>query len=589
MTVQEKVKNLPHRPGCYIYKNAKDQVIYVGKAKDLKKRVTTYFTKSHDLKTTRLLKEITDFDYFVVTNEKEALLLEDNLIKKYRPKFNILLNDDRAYPYIIVTNEKDPEYRYVRRYDRKALKSYGPLPIGSGAKQLLITLQRAFPLRRCKGNLGKPCLYYHLGQCSGACFKEVPWSYYEEKLKPLSQFFKGNTRQVHKLLKKKMQLAVDNLQFEEAQRIKDLLRSLELAEKTNHVELNNKTNRDILAFDLENDLLAITLLFYRGGKLLMKDEFLMPYNEQDISELIGSYLEQIYKKNMIPDQLILPEELDFDFLSSSLKLLATVPITKVERQLYQLAQKNASESLRQGLLTSQTVNHQEQKVLTELQKIANLKEYPHRLEMYDVSNSGQQLVVGSQIVYIEGLPQRNAFRRYNIDSDLPSDLHRLERMLYRRFQKALVEKRDLPELVIIDGGLTHVQFARRVLENLDLAKIQVIGLVKDNHHRTNQLVTTNNEVLILDRHTPLYNFLSAIQIRVDAFAKASLHQKQKKKLNTSPLLKVSGLGPKKIQALYKHFPTIFEMQKASFDELNEIVRNHTTTEHLIAFLMSIGV
>lgn len=174
MTVQEKVKNLPHRPGCYIYKNQQGQVIYVGKAKDLKKRVTTYFTKSHDLKTTRLLKEIVDFDYFVVTNEKEALLLEDNLIKKYRPKFNILLNDDRAYPYIIVTNEKDPEYRYVRRYDKKALKSYGPLPIGSGAKQLLITLQRAFPLRRCKGNLGKPCLYYHLGQCSGACFKEVP-------------------------------------------------------------------------------------------------------------------------------------------------------------------------------------------------------------------------------------------------------------------------------------------------------------------------------------------------------------------------------------------------------------------------------
>ncbi|ATZ16556.1 excinuclease ABC subunit C [Entomoplasma freundtii] len=589
MSLQEKVKNLPHRPGCYIYKNAQGQVIYVGKAKDLRKRVTTYFTKTHDFKTTRLLKEITDLEYFVVTNEKEALLLEDNLIKKYRPKFNVLLNDDRAYPYIIVTNEKNPEYKYVRRYDKKALKSYGPLPIGSGARQLLITLQRVFPLRRCKGNLGKPCLYYHLGQCSGACFKEVPWNYYEEKLKPLSQFFKGNTREVHELLTNKMEQAANNLQFEEAQRMKDLLRSLQLAEKTNHVELHDKVNRDILAFSLASDLLAITLLFYRGGKLLMKDEFLMAYNEQEIEDLVGSYLAQIYKRNMLPDQLILPEDLAFEFLDSSFKRIATAPITRVEQRLYQLAQSNANESLRQGLLNAQTVHHQEQKVLEELQTIANLSRYPHHLEMYDIANFGNKIVVGSQVVYKEGKPDRNAFRKYNIDLAIPDDIHRLESMLYRRFQSALVKQGPLPDLVIIDGGMTHVHFARRLLASLDLEKVPVIGLVKDQHHNTNQLITTNDTVITLDRHTPLYNFLSAIQIRVDAFAKLGLHQKQKQKFATSPLLNINGLGPKKVQELYKRFPTIYEMAKATPEELNGIVKNRATTEHLLAFLATINV
>lgn len=235
----------------------------------------------------RLVQEIVDVKYFVVANEKEALLLESNLIKKYHPKYNVILNDDRNYPYIIVTNEKDPQYKYVRKFDKTALKSYGPLPIGTRAKEIMNSLQKLFPLRRCKGNIGKPCLYYQLNQCSGACFKQVEPKYYETQLKSISKFFQGNDSEIKKFLQKLMFNASDNLQFEEAQKIKTVLHSLELNKKTNDVDFSDKHNRDVVAYKVNDNYVSMVILFYRFGKLLSKNEFISKYFFQDISEIIS--------------------------------------------------------------------------------------------------------------------------------------------------------------------------------------------------------------------------------------------------------------------------------------------------------------
>ncbi|WP_051350881.1 excinuclease ABC subunit UvrC [[Acholeplasma] multilocale] len=528
MTLEEKVKNLPNKPGCYIYYNKEHKVIYVGKAKKLNKRVASYFNRVHNIKTTRLVREITDLEYFVVNNEKEALLLEENLIKKYRPRFNILLNDDKAYPYIIITNEKDPEYKYVRKYDRKATRSFGPFPQGSNAREVMITLQRIFPLRRCKGNLGKPCLYYHIDQCSGACFKEVDKSYYRDQIKKISKFFRGDISEVVETLTNKMVIAAENLQFEEAQRIKETLQSLDFITEKQTVEMIDNKDRDIVNYCLEEDKIAFVTLFFRAGKLLFKDDHIQSYYDLPVGEMMGDYLQQLYQKNMLPDQIMIPSDIEIDFIDEEIEKIIYQPITKKEKTLSELASENAKETMRKSNLNSQTVNSNEKVVLERLQDILGLQTYPYHIEMFDISNIENEYVTGSCVVYKEGKPSRNEFRKYNIEIDEPSDYARMKNMIYRRFQKALMEKRELPDLIIMDGGIIQIHAAKEQLELLGLERIPVVGLVKDEHHKTDHLLDLNEQVIEIKKDAKLFNLLSGIQIRVDAYAKSGFRYKQNK-------------------------------------------------------------
>ncbi|ATZ17486.1 excinuclease ABC subunit C [Williamsoniiplasma luminosum] len=584
--LQTKIQNLPEKSGCYIYLNKNGEVIYVGKAKNLKKRVTSYFNRVHNIKTTRLVRNIVDLNYFVVNNEKEALLLEENLIKKHHPKYNILLNDDKAYPYIVVTNENDPQYKYVRKFDKKYLKSYGPLPQGTSARKILGLLEQTYPLRRCKGNLGQPCFYYSIGQCSGACFKKVDHKYYQDQIQKISRFFAGNIASLGKDLVLKMHLAADNLQFEHAQRIKDLIKSFSFVVESNNVELNDHKNRDVLAFEFNHDQIAITMLFYRGGKLLNKDQIIADYNEQDLDEILDFYLAQIYKKNMIPDELILPKELNLNDLPIQIKTIATHPINKIEKNLMSIAIQNTQEFMRVTNLNQRTAINREAQILDELSVLLDVREYLHHIEMFDISNIGDEFVTGGVVVYKNGKPDRNSFRKYNIEISERDDLHRLQYLLSRRYQKMLDEKTPLPNLIIIDGGLVHVQFAKQVLNALKLAKIPVIGLSKDDHHKTNELIDVQENIIKLERKSQIYNFLSGMQIRVDAYAKAGFRKKQNNQLLTNSLLKVEGLGEKKIQSLFKIFPTIDQMKNCSFDQLNQVIKNKNTTKNLMHFLNS---
>ncbi|ATZ18881.1 excinuclease ABC subunit C [Williamsoniiplasma somnilux] len=586
MNIIEKVKNLPSKPGCYIYYNKDKKVIYIGKAKNLNKRVSSYFNRVHNIKTTRLVREIADLDFFIVNNERESLLLEENLIKKYRPRFNILLNDDKAYPYIVVTNEKDPEYKYVRKFDKKALRSFGPLPIGSSAREIMTVLQRTFPLRRCKGNLGSPCLYFHINQCSGACFKVVDPLFYKKQIKHIDKFFKGDTKEVIAVLESKMQKAADNLQFEEAQRIRDSLKGLQLALAKNDVDLDDNLDRDIIAYMTLENTISIVTLFYRAGKLLFKDETISEYHGQDLSDVISLYINQIYQKNMIPKQIIIPEIVDFEFLKPEVLKVATKPIKKNEINLWKLAQINAQEAIVQNSLKTQTVNNNYEKILHELQNLLKIETYPYHIEMFDISNIANEFVTGSCVVYKGGKPSIKEFRKYNIEIEDQGDSARLENMIYRRFQKALIEKRDAPDLIIMDGGIIQIHSAKKILESLSLDNIPVIGLVKDDKHKTSHLIGPKEEKINLIKNTPLFNFLSAIQIRVDNYAKSGFRKKQNQAFLHNDLEKIKGLGKKKIQELFKKYDSINQMKNSDFNNLNKIIKNKHTTNLLLEYLNS---
>ncbi|ASZ08861.1 excinuclease ABC subunit C [Mesoplasma chauliocola] len=584
MDLKTKVSNLPNKPGCYLYLNKDKHIIYVGKAKNLKKRVSSYFDRAQNLKTTRLVREIVDLEYFVVSNEKESLLLEENLIKKYRPKYNVLLNDDKAYPYIIITNEKNPTYRYVRKLDKKALRSFGPLPIGSNARETLITLQRLFPLRRCKGDLKNPCLHYFIGQCSGACFKEVDKEYYQEQIKRVDNFFKGNINEVKNILTTQMKKAAENLQFEEAQRIKEQIISLDFATTKQNVEFKSQTDVDVISYFIEDEKIAIVNLFYRAGKLLFKDEHTQLYFEQDITDLIDSFMNQIYDKNILPNKIIVDKEIELFDLNDKYKKITTHPIKEDEKIIYQIALENAKETIRKSKISTTTNVGNENEILSELQVLAKLNKEPYRIEMFDISNIGNEFIVGSCIVYINGKPVRNEFRKYNIESKFTSDYDRMKEMLYRRFQKALMEKRMLPDLIIMDGGIIQIHAAKEICSALALNQIQIIGLVKDEYHRTSMMLDVNEQQVEIKKYPKLFNWLSSLQIRVDEYAKSGFRKKQNNSFLKSELEQVESLGKKRIQDLFKQYNTISEIEAASDEALFKILKNKNALDNLKNYL-----
>ncbi|PPE04877.1 excinuclease ABC subunit C [Entomoplasma ellychniae] len=584
MNIKSIISTLPNQPGCYLYYNEHNNVIYVGKAKNLKKRVSSYFDRVHNLKTTKLVREIVDIKYFVVSNEKESLVLEENLIKKYRPKYNVLLNDDKSYPYITITNEKDPMYKYIRKVDKKALRSFGPLPIGSKAKDSLITLQRLFPLRRCKGNLGKPCFHYFLNQCSGACYKEVDELFYKEQIKKVDMFFKGNIGEVKNNLTAFMNKASENLQFEEAQRIKEQIATLSFMTTKQNVEFQNDLNIDAISFLIDDEKIAISTLFYRSGQLILKDEHIQTYLEQDVNDLMQHFLNQIYKKNIIPDKLILSNEIQLINLSDDFKKIATHPITKDELKMFDISFENAKDIIRRSQI-SKTINiGNEQEILLQLANVSNTEKELRRIEMFDISNIANEFITGSCVVYINGHPVRNEFRKYNIDAKFTSDYDRLKHMLYRRFQKALLEKRDLPDLIIMDGGIIQIHAAKDILKTLGLEFISVIGLVKNEKHRTEKLIDVNEQEKEIKVNLKLFNWLSAMQIRVDEYAKSGYRKKQAVSLLKNDLMNIEGLGEKRIQILFKKYNTINEIKQTKDEELINLLKNKKAFINLKKYL-----
>lgn len=584
MKLASQLKTIPEKPGCYLYFNKDDKVIYVGKAKNLKKRVNSYFNKAHNFKTTKLVREIFKLETIITDNEKESLLLEQNLIKKYKPRFNIVLNDDKSYPYIAITNEKDPMYLYTRNYDRKNKISFGPLPDGTSARNIMRTLERIYPLRRCKGNLNKPCIHYHINQCSGACFKEVDKDYYDKQIRLVQDFFDGKSTDVKEKLQQKMFLASENLQFEEAQRIKEIIRHMEFTLIQQSVDLNDNLNRDVFNYFEYDNYICFTVLFYRGGKLALKDQDIFKYEGQNIFEMMKSFVMQIYAKNILSDYIILPSEIELDDLKQLFGNKVLDENDTISKKLLDLAKKNAQEFLYQKINYSDQNVLTKEELLTELQNTLNLPKFPSHIEMYDVANILDEFVTGAMVVFKQGVPSKNDFRKYNIDIEHPDDYHRMQNMIERRYSKDKDDHDKWADLIITDGGIIQVNAARETLNKLGI-NIPIIGLVKNDHHKTEYIFNHDNQKIYLEKNTQLFKMLESFQMRVHNFAISGFRKRQSNNLLKDDLVaNVKGLGPTTAKKLYESFLTLKNIKAASFDELLAIIKNKQTTKNLFEYL-----
>ncbi|AUB31335.1 excinuclease ABC subunit UvrC [Spiroplasma floricola] len=576
------VKNLPEKPGCYLYKNKDNKIIYVGKAKNLKKRVSSYFNKAHNYKTTKLVRDICDIETIVTENEKESLILEQNLIKKYRPRYNIVLNDDKKYPYIAITKEKDPVYVYTRNYDNKNQISFGPLPDGTSARNILKTLERIYPLRRCKGNLNKPCIHFHIDQCSGACFKEIDQQYYQNQINNVKNFFNRTNDDFKNKLEEKMFIASNNLQFEEAQRIKNIISHLNFSIVEQFVDFNDNLNRDVFNYYQTQEYICFIVLFYRSGKLILKDQIIIKNEIEDINSLFENFIMQIYSKNMLPDYIVIPESLN----SSSLKLLFQNKITYAlddsSLKILELAENNAKEYIRQEELYKKQKSISKEELLDTVQKTLKLPKYPYHIEMFDVANILDEFVTGAMVVFKGGQPSFNDFRKYNIIINEKGDFQRMQNMIYRRYQKDLSNSANLPDLIIMDGGKIQVHAAKSQLELLDL-NIPVIGLVKNDKHKTEYILNFDEQELYLEKTFEVFKFLELIQNRVHNYAISSFRKKHTKSFSKDDLSQIKGVGEKMIQKINQLYPSRMDFYNLNYDDMKKIVKQ----DHIVFAIQEI--
>ncbi|WP_215825829.1 excinuclease ABC subunit UvrC [Spiroplasma endosymbiont of 'Nebria riversi'] len=581
LVLQEKIKNLPQSSGCYQFYNEARQLIYVGKAKNIQQRVNNYFNKVHNFKTTKLVREIADVDYILTINEKEALLLEHNLIKDKRPRYNILLNDDKTYPYIKITDENNPEYRFVRKVQKDNGKYYGPFPDGTGAREVLKILQQLFPLRRCKGSLGTPCLYYHLQLCSGACFKKVPEEYYALMKKKINDFFLEKNQDIKNKITERMQQAAINLQYEEAQRLKNVLDKLQLFISHQFVQFRDFRNRDFIGYAIKDHKLSITALFYRNGQLLSKDEQIFTLFNDNLTDAMRNYLQQLYTNNTVPQELYVAN-IVLDDLAEALNIKIINKFTKKMQEIISLATKNAQELLKQQLVDSYQINYRYYEIVEQLGKLLKIAT-PQYIEIMDIANLGHDNVIGGVIFYQNGQAIKKLSRRYKIQIEQQGDYHYLQNLVYRRYWKKLMNKEPMPELIIVDGGKLQIDSVQLQLENLNIS-LPVVGLVKNSHHKTDYLLDNKGYRLDIAKKSALFHWLTKVQEEIHNYTISFHRQQRTNSLFVNSLKKVKGLGELTIKKLYQQFETIIKMKAVSFDELNAIIKNKTTTKELIAYL-----
>ncbi len=526
--IEKKLKKIPEKSGSYIFSNKNDEIIYVGKAINLRKRVSSYFKKPKNIKGMQLINEIWDLKYFITSNEKEALLLEFNLIKKNRPKYNILLNDDKKYPYILITKEKDPQIKLIRNRAKKNdfIYQFGPFPDGTKANEILKIIKRLYPLRACKGSLKKPCLHYQINQCLGSCFKEIDKKIYEKNINKIKLFLSGKTELVKKELYKKMKNFADSFQFEEAQKIKEIIEKINFFSSKQFIDISRINDVDYISYYSNNEYLIISIFFYRNGKLLSKDYKIFEQFENDINDVIRIYLQQLYIKNELPNIIIFNKDIDISKLENIFNCKIINSKTLEDKKIFKEIISDSKNFLINSINNENNIKGKELFLLKELQELVGLKEIPFLFEVYDISNIKKENQVAGVIVYKNGLPFFEKYRHYNLSNNNNSDYERMKELSYLRFQKRQLNKKEIPNLIIVDGGIIQIN---AILSNLPntLKNIEIIGLVKNNKHQTNHIVDKNNKKYNIINKT-LLNYLTIIQDKVHKFA-ISFHNKKRRK------------------------------------------------------------
>lgn len=563
-SLKDKLATLPTEPGCYLMKNAQGTVIYVGKAKKLKNRVNQYFIGAHDYKTTKLVSQIDDFDYFVTATEKESLLLEINLIKKYRPRFNIMFMDDKTYPYLKFTNEKFPVLKVVRETTRdKKAKYYGPYPDATAAYQIVKLINTIYPLRKCKVMPKKVCLYYHMGQCLGPCEFEIDPAVYDKMREEITRVLKGDTKELRERLTRSMNEATLTMNYEKSIEYRDLLKSLEYIADPQLVMSEENKDRDVFAYVEDSGYIAIQGLFIRGGKLLDRSLVVQPlYN--DAIEEFTSFLLQYYYDHPAPQEVLLPSGFDISAMKEIFATKFLQPIRGIKRKQVELARKNALNNLTQrfDVLQRQQAHQDEANRLLAL--TLKLPEV-HRVELFDNSHLSGTNAVAGLVVFDEGVANKKEYRLYRLHNK-NDDLANMKEVVYRRYLRLLKEQSLLPDLILVDGGQNQILAALEIVTTLDL-NIKVAGLVKDENHRTANLMNSSLELLPIPKESPLFFMLTRMQDEVHRFA-LSYHKKLRSIGATKSILdEIEGIGPMRKKELMNHFKTFKAVKEASITEL----------------------
>lgn len=570
--IQHKLALLPDEPGCYLMKDKNGTIIYVGKAKVLKNRVRSYFTGSHDTKTTRLVSEIVDFEYIVTESNVEALLLEINLIKKNDPKYNIMLKDDKTYPFLKITNEKYPRLLITRKVLKDKAYYFGPYPDVRAANEIKKLLDRLFPLVKCgPGNTKRPCLYYHMGQCLCPYHFDVDPSVYQEIVEGIRQFLGGNYQEIEANIAVKMNRAAENLAFEQAAEFRDQIRAIESIMVKQKITQSDFMDRDVFGYAIDKGWMCVQVFFVRQGKLIERDVSIFPfYNEapEDFLTFIG----QFYQKNehILPKEVLIPSEIDLESVEAVVATKVLKPQRGDKKKIVELAGKNARIALSEKF---NLIERKEERTIGAIERLGDALNIPLpiRIEAFDNSNIMGTDPVSAMVVFVDGKPAKKEYRKYKIKTvQGPDDYASMREVIYRRYSRVLKEGLPLPDLIIIDGGKGQVDIAKDVLENQLGIDLPVAGLAKNDKHKTSELLYGDPlGVIGLKRNSAEFFLLQRIQDEVHRFAITFHRQLRSKTSFASKLDNIEGLGPKRKKLLLKEFKSLKNIQAATEEELIE--------------------
>ena len=570
--IQSKLELLPTSPGCYIHKDKNGTIIYVGKAKNLRNRVRSYFRGSHDTKTEALVSEIEDFEFIVTESNIEALLLEINLIKENQPKYNIMLKDDKSYPFIKITNEKYPRLIITRQVKKDGGLYFGPYPDVGAANEIKRLLDRIFPFRKCTNPPEKVCFYYHIGQCRAHTICHNGPHFFQDMAQEVSDFLKGHDDKIIDELKRKMTSAAEKMEFEKAAEYRDLLQSIATLRTKQRVMAKDLQNRDVFGYYVDKGWMCVQVFFVRQGKLIERDVNMFPYYN-DPDEDFLTYIGQFYqnKSHLIPNEILIPSDIDEESVRAVVDTKILKPQRGEKKQLVNLAIKNAQVSLQQKFDLLEKSVEKTQGAIENLGQLLNIPT-PVRIESFDNSNIMGTSPVSAMVVFINGKPSKKDYRKYKIKTVIgPDDYASMREVIKRRYSRVMRDGLIPPDLIVIDGGQGQVNIAKDVIQNQLGLDIPIAGLQKNDKHQTHELLFGDPlKVVELSRNSQEFFLLQRIQDEVHRFAITFHRQLRSKNSFSSQLDGIEGLGPKRKQNLMRHFKSLTNIKKASVDEIVEV-------------------
>ena len=567
--IRDKLSVVPFEPGCYLMKDRNDQIIYVGKAKRLRNRLRSYFTGAHDAKTTRLVSEIRNFEFIVTSSETESLLLELNLIKQYQPRYNILLKDDKSYPFIKITKEKHPRLLVTRTVKKGTGKYFGPYPNAYSAQETKKLLDRIYPFRKCDNMPDKLCLYYHIGQCMGPCVYDVDQQKYAQMTREITDFLNGEDKTILHNLETRMLDASEKLDFERAKEYRDLIQHIHNLTKKQKIMSSDNTIRDVFGYSVSKGWMCIQVFFIRQGNMIQRDATMIPLQQTEEEEFY-TFIGQFYSLNqhILPKEVHVPKNLDKDIIHSVVDTKIVQPARGTKKEMVDLANHNAEVALENKFQLIAKDESRTVKAIEELGERMGIQT-PIRIEAFDNSNIQGVDPVSALVTFVDGKPDKKGYRKYKIKTVKgPDDYKSMREVVRRRYTRVLNEGLPLPDLIIVDGGKGHMSGVIDVLENELGLDIPVAGLRKNDKHQTSELLYgTNAEVVPLKKNSQAFYLLHRIQDKVHRFA-ITFHRQTRQKTGLQSVLDtVEGIGSKRKTKLLRTFGSIKKMKEASIEDL----------------------